>query len=40
MEIYGTVESPYCTTKTNITLYIKYTGIKIKKTQNNPFDKV
>ena len=28
--IYRIVESLYCTPETNMTLYVKYTGIKIK----------
>ena len=29
--MYRIVESLYCTPETNITLYVNYTGIKIKK---------
>ena len=28
--MYGIVESLYCTPETNITLFINYTGVKIK----------
>ena len=32
--MYRIVESPYCTPEINITLYVNYPGIKIKKIIN------
>ena len=33
--MYGMAESLYCTPDTNMTLYVNYTGIKIKKKEKN-----